>query len=107
METIKNKIRSPEVLEKVIKTHGKEKLAKMLKVSFNTLHKLSIEWDVNVKKISAVEKLKAKVKTKENLINMIETDGKEKTAKELKIGYKTLLNLMDEWNIKTNYLTKR
>jgi transposase len=107
METIKNKIRSPVVLEKLIKTHGKEKIAKMLNVSFNTLHKLSIEWDVNVKKMSATEKLKAKVKTKENLINMIETDGKEKTVKELKIGYKTLLNLMDEWNIKTNYLTKR
>jgi len=107
METIKNKIRSPEVLEKLIKTHGKEKLAKMLNISLNTLHKLTNEWDVNVKILSAVEKLKAKVKTKEKLISMIETNGREKTAEELKTGYKSLLNLMNEWNISTNYLNKR
>ena len=107
MDNIKKKIGSPEVLENLIKTHGKEKLAKMLKISFNSLHKLSLEWDVNVKKISAIEKLKLKVKTKENLTDMIETNGKERTAKELKIGYKTLLNLMNEWNINTNYLNKR
>jgi len=107
METIKSKIGSPEVLEKLIKTHGKEKLAKMLNISFNTLHKLTNEWDVNVKILSAVEKLKAKVKTKEKLISMIETKGREKTAEELKTGYKSLLNLMNEWNINTNYLNKR
>ncbi|MCK4381996.1 MAG: hypothetical protein KAW66_01755 [Candidatus Lokiarchaeota archaeon] len=107
METIKSKIKSPEVLEKLIKIHGKEKLAKMLNISFNTLHKLTNEWDVNVKILSAVEKLKAKVKTKEKLISMIETNGREKTAEELKTGYKSLLNLMNEWNISTNYLNKR
>ena len=79
----------------------------MLNISFNTLHKLTNEWDVNVKILSAVEKLKAKVKTKEKLISMIETIGREKTAEELKTGYKSLLNLMNEWNINTNYLNKR
>ena len=107
METVKNKIRSPEILENLIKTHGKEKLAKMMNISFNTLHKLSIEWNVSVKNLSAIEKLKLKVTTKENLIKMIETNGKEKTAKELKVGYKILNSLMEEWNINAKYLNKR
>ncbi len=38
---------------------------------------------------------------------MIELKGKEKTAIELKTGYKTLINLMNEWNINTKYLNKR
>ena len=107
METVKNKIRSPEILENLIKTHGKEKLAKMMNISFNTLHKLSIEWNVSVKNLSAIEKLKLKVTTKENLIKMIETNGKEKTAKELKVGHKILNSLMEEWNINAKYLNKR
>ena len=51
--------------------------------------------------------MKAKIKNKENLIKKIEENGKEKTAKELKTGYKTLLNLIDEWNINAKYLNKR
>lgn len=107
MENMKNKIKSPENLEKLIKKYGKQELAKKMNVSFNTLHKLASQWNVSAKKLSPLEILKAKIKNKENLIKKIEENGKEKTAKELKTGYKTLLNLIDEWNINAKYLNKR
>jgi len=64
--------------------------------------------------LSALERLKNKVKDRETLIEMIEKNGKDKTSmelktgyKELKTGYKTLEALIKEWKIDASFLSAK
>jgi len=57
--------------------------------------------------LSALERLKNKVKDRETLIEMIEKNGKDKTSMELKTGYKTLEALIKEWKIDASFLSAK
>ncbi|KKN00365.1 hypothetical protein LCGC14_1138560 [marine sediment metagenome] len=105
MESLKEKIKDRKNLINLIKMYGKVKLAKKMNVSFKTLDNVCDEWSVEARKLSALERLKNKVEDRENLIEIIETYGKDRAAKELKIGYKNLEVLMEEWEINASYLT--
>ncbi len=105
MELLKEKIKNKANLKKLIEEFGIVKLYKKMNVSYKTMKDLCNEWNVVAKRISALEQLKNKIKTKEKLIEMIESFGKDKTSKNLKTGYKTLETLMEEWEIDANYLS--
>ncbi len=105
MESLKEKIKDKKNLKNLIEKYGKVKLAENMNVSYRTLDNLCDEWNVEARKFSAPERLKNKVEDRENLIEIIETYGKDKATKELKTGYKTLEALMEEWGIDASYLT--
>lgn len=105
MESLKEKIKDRKNLKKLIEEYGKVELAKKMNVSYKTLDNLCDEWNIVARKLPALERLKNKVKDRDNLIEMIETYGKDKVTKELKTGYKTLEALMEEWEIDASYLS--
>ena len=107
MALLKEKVKDENNLKNLIETYGKANLAKKLNISYNTLDNLCDEWNTDATILSTVERLANKVKNRENLIEIIETYGKDRASKELKTGYKTLDALMEEWEIDAEYLTIR
>ena len=67
MESLKEKIKDRKNLKKLIEEYGKVELAKKMNVSYKTLDNLCDEWNIVARKLSALERLKNKVKDKDAL----------------------------------------
>lgn len=83
---------------------GKVKAAEVLGVSFSTLDKLTKEWNITTTMKSPIEQLKEKIKDRNELIDLIETVGKDQICKDYNTGYDTLDSLIDEWDVKAKFL---